>query len=159
MDEKSKKILDRMQALCSRQECCSSEIRKKLLTKLEGDAGAAQEILDALERDSYLDDSRYACAFAREKAAITGWGPAKIRYALASKQISQEDISGALQEIDSDAATEKLKKVLQVKWRSLRCPEKSDPAYYGARIKLIKFALSRGYDYESVSKALSELEG
>ncbi|MBQ1936596.1 MAG: RecX family transcriptional regulator [Bacteroidales bacterium] len=147
MTDSNKKILSALQSLCARKEYCSSEIRTKALKRCEGDVDAAEEIVAALIEDKFVSDLRYASAFAREKAQISGWGAVKIRYALRGKQIDSQTINAALQEIDADKAEEKLQKVLEVKMRSLA----GDPQ---ARLKLIKFALSRGYEYSEVEKYL-----
>ena len=111
---------------------------------------APLRIVAALVEDGYADDRRYAAAFAREKSSITGWGPVKIRMALSAKGISGEMADEALLEIDSGRADAKLEKLLQIKWRTLS----EDPQ---GRLKLIRFALSRGYDYESVRPIVEEI--
>ena len=102
------KVLPYLQNICAKREYCRSEILKKAETALEGDRQAAQEMLDSLVADRFVDDARYAAAFARERSSLTGWGPEKIRYSLMMKGISKADISAALEQIDSDAAEVKL---------------------------------------------------
>lgn len=147
MIEKHKKILGALQTLCARKEYCSSDIRAKALNRCEGDIDAAEAIVSSLIEEKFVDDLRYASAFAREKAQISGWGTVKIRFALRSKKIDNNTISQALEEIDSERAEEKLQRVLDTKMRSLA----GDPQ---ARLKLIRFALSRGYEYSEVEKYL-----
>jgi regulatory protein len=118
-------------------------MRQKALKALDGDAAAAEEILESLVVDGFVDDARYAGAFAREKAVLDGWGPVKIRYMLRGKGIEASDIDEALASIDAGAASEKLDKLLAAKAKSLQ----GDPQ---ARLKLIKYALSRGYNYEDI---------
>ncbi len=143
-------MLDRLQNLCAKQECCSADMLQKALKALDYDRAAAQEVVDALVKDKYVDDARYAAAFAREKASITGWGPIKIRYALAGKGIKGETVDNALEEIDPGRADAKLRKLLENKWKALR----EDPQ---GKLKLIKFALSRGYEYESIKAEIEEI--
>ena len=81
------KVLDRLRRQCSRREYCSADILKKAGDALDGDRNGAKEILDVLVADKYVDDLRYATAYAREKAMISGWGETKIRYMLSSKGI------------------------------------------------------------------------
>ncbi|MBR3500987.1 MAG: RecX family transcriptional regulator [Bacteroidales bacterium] len=150
MDEAAKKLLGRLQNLCAKQECCSADMLQKALKALDFDRAAAQEVVDALVKDKYVDDARYAAAFAREKASITGWGPIKIRYALAGKGIKGETVDNALEEIDPGRADAKLRKLLENKWKNLR----EDPQ---GKLKLIKFALSRGYEYESIKAEIEEI--
>lgn len=143
-------MLGRLQNLCAKQECCSADMLQKALKALDFDRAAAQEVVDALVKDKYVDDARYAAAFAREKASITGWGPIKIRYALAGKGIKGETVDNALEEIDPGRADAKLRKLLENKWKTLR----EDPQ---GKLKLIKFALSRGYEYESIKAEIEEI--
>ena len=97
-----------------------------------------------------MDDLRYASAFARDKASIQGWGEVKIRYMLSAKRISREVIDQALSEIDTERASSKLQKLLETKYRSLR----DDPQ---CRLKLLRFALGRGYGYDEVNATINSL--
>lgn len=144
------KCLSRLQKLCSKAEYCSADIYNKALKDLEEDAEAAAEIVASLLEDRYVDDARYAAAFAREKSSIQGWGPIKIRYQLRMKRIPEPVITAALEELDSAMADARLVKLLQAKARTLE----GDPQI---KLKLLKFGLSRGYDYSVVNDALLKL--
>ncbi|MBO4757366.1 MAG: RecX family transcriptional regulator [Bacteroidales bacterium] len=144
------KVLPYLQNLCAKREYCRSEILKKAETALEGDRQAAQEMLDSLVADRFVDDARYAAAFARERSSLTGWGPEKIRYSLMMKGISKADIAAALEEVDQDAAEAKLLKLLTAKRNALQ----GDPFI---KFKLIKYALSRGYRYDDVGPAVENI--
>ena len=160
MDEQGKKILDRLERLCAGGEYCTSDIRRKITSALKKTAagdmadvdGMADEILGSLLTDRYVDDARYASAFAREKSSISGWGPVKIRFALAAKHIPESIISEALKDIDGVKAGDKLVRSLETKWKSLTGPDGQIPP--DAKLKLIKFALTRGYEYEAVKSAV-----
>ncbi len=143
MDEKGKKVLARMQALCARREYCIGDIRRKLSLRPEVDAGTEEEIISSLLKDKFVDELRYASAFASEKSSFSGWGPIKIRRALSAKGLTAEVIDAALSEMDKDKADAKLEKLLSAKWRSLR----DDPQ---GKLKLLRHALSRGYLYDEV---------
>ncbi|MBR1569705.1 MAG: RecX family transcriptional regulator [Bacteroidales bacterium] len=145
-----KKCLARLQRLCSRAEYASQDIYRKALKDMEGDGEAAARILSSLVEDRFVDDARYASAFAREKASLQGWGPVKIRFQLRAKGIPDAVIDGALQEIDPEKAGQKLDGVVAGKYRTL----KDDPQ---CRLKLLKFALSRGYEYADVEAAVSRV--
>ena len=145
-----KKVLERLQRQCARMEYCVSDVRRKALKALEGDAEAAERIVDSLVRDRFVDDRRYAAAFAREKAALQGWGVVKIRFQLRGKGISDEIITEALQEIDPAKAASKLDKLAADRYRLL----KDDPQ---CRRKLLKALLSRGYGYDEVEAAVKRI--
>ncbi|MBQ9474997.1 MAG: RecX family transcriptional regulator [Bacteroidales bacterium] len=143
MDEKAKKILSWLQAQCARREYCSQSMYDKALKALDGDAVSAAEILQSLLSGGFVDDERFCSAFAREKSSLSGWGPVKISFALRSKKISSEAIEAGLAAIEQDRASDKLERLLLSKWKTLE----GDPQ---AKLKLLKFALSRGYEYDSV---------
>ena len=117
---------------------------------MAGAAAAADAVVEALVAEGYVDDRRYAAAFARDKSSLSGWGPVKIRSALLARGIDRAVVLEALEEIDPERAASRLEKVLEAKWRTLR----DDPQ---GRLKLIRFALSRGYDYEPVRPLVERL--
>ena len=145
----SDQVLARLQRQCSRMEYCSRDIYRKALKALEGDAEAAERIVASLRADRFVDDLRYASAFAREKASLQGWGPVKISFQLRGKGIPEETVRAALEEIDEARAASKLENVVAEKYRLLR----EDPQ---CRLKLLKFALGRGYGYDEASAAVEK---
>ena len=150
MDDKSVKVTDRLRCLCSRREYCVEDIRQKALKALDGDEALAAEVVETLVKEKYVDDLRYASAFARDKASIQGWGEVKIRYMLSAKKVSREVIDQALSEIDTERASSKLQKLLETKYKSLR----EDPQ---CRLKLLRYALGRGYSYDEVNATINSL--
>lgn len=144
------KVADRMRALCSRREYCRKDILKKVMTALDGDAAKAEEVVGKLVEERYVDDRRYAAAFARDKASIAGWGAAKIKYMLAAKGVDREIIASALEEVDVSRADARLEKLMENKARSL----KDDPQ---RRMKLLRFGVGRGYGYEEVSSMIDRI--
>lgn len=117
---------------------------------MEGDTEAVREIVDSLVKNSFVSDLRYASAFAREKASLTGWGPIKIRFALGAKKIDRATIDAALEEIEPEKANDKLRRLMEQKWKSLQ----DDPQ---GKLKLLKFALGRGYGYDEVKDIADEI--
>jgi regulatory protein len=150
MEGDALKVLDKLRRLCSRREYCTSDILKKASEALDGDHNRAEEILQVLVSERYVDDLRYASAYARDKASISGWGEVKIKYMLSAKGIARDVIAKALEEIDEGKAESRLEKLLENKWKSL----KDDPQ---GKMKLIRFALGRGYGYEDISSLLGKV--
>ena len=144
------RCLNRLQKLCSKAEYCRADVYRKALKDLEGDAEAAGKVVEQLVADKYVDDARYASAYAREKAGLQGWGPVKIRFQLRAKGVSDAVIASALQEIEPEKAESRLEKLLAAKARTLE----GDPQF---RLKLLKFALSRGYEYDTVETVLKKI--
>ena len=150
MTDQQKRILDRLRGLCSRREYCYADVLRKAKDALDGDVQAAKEVADELVADRYVDDNRYASAYARDKSAIQGWGEVKIRYMLSAKGVPRDVIDKALQEIDQNKADSRLEKLLHAKLKSL----KDDPQ---VRLKLLRFALGRGYSYDEVNSLINTL--
>ena len=148
-EEQYNSALASLQRSCVKREHCRQDIYRKALKAAEGDIGTAQKMVEALVEDRFVDDRRYAAAFAREKSSLSGWGRVKISYTLRGKGISREDIDAALQEVDEGSASERLEKLLRSKWAVLQ----EDP--YG-KFKLIKYALTRGYEYNDELTELIE---
>ena len=144
------KVTDRLRRLCSRRDYCMSDILKKAEGALDGNTESAKEVLSVLVSEKYVDDLRYATAYAREKAMISGWGETKIRYMLSAKRIDRSLIDQALTEIDASKADSRLQKLLENKAKSL----KADPQI---RLKLLRFALGRGYQYDDVVRVLQDI--
>lgn len=148
--EKINSVRAALERTCVKRECCSRQIYQKALKALDGDETAAQGIMDALIADKFVDDGRYAVAFAREKSALSGWGKIKIAYALRAKGISQKSIDQAWENVDCNTAQNRLEKLLHSKWEVL----KDDP--YG-KFKLIKYALTRGYEYDEINSLVETI--
>lgn len=150
MDARLKKAYDSLSAQCARREYCTSDIMHKALDRLDGDRQAASEVVEMLKKEGFVSDLRYAGAFAREKASLQGWGPVKIRYALSAKGISRADADAAMEEVDKEKAGDRLRRLLEAKDKSLA----GDPQ---RKLKLLKYALSRGYEYDQVRRFVDDL--
>ena len=103
-----------------------------------------------LVKDRFVDDLRYATAFARDKAYLDGWGPVKIGFQLRGKGIAAATVEEALAAVDEDKADARMRAVLEAKARTL----KGDPEI---RLKLLKFGLQRGYGYNRLDPAVKGL--
>lgn len=142
--------LSRLQRLCSRAEYCAQDMYRKALKDLEGDSSAAAHVVAALKADGYVSDARYASCFAREKSSLQGWGPVKIRFQLRAKGISDDDISAGMAEIESSKADAKLRRLIEDKYKVLA----GDPQ---CKLKLLKYILSRGYEYNQVREIIEQM--
>lgn len=149
-DKDALKVADRMRTLCSRREYCSADILKKAAAALDGDRVKAAEIVARLIEEKYIDDLRYASAYARDKSSIAGWGETKIRYMLSSKGISKDIVDMAFDNVDEIKAADRLERLMENKARSLKGNAQ-------ARLKLLRFGLGRGYMYEDVAEVTDRI--
>lgn len=141
------RITFRMMRLCSTGEKCRSEILGKLAGAGLPDADA-QQIVDKLCREGYIDEARYSRAFVHDKSSLQGWGIAKIRLALQRKGISSEDIASAIGEMDTEAADRRLTAIMTAKWKSLS----SEKDIRKKQARLFRHALARGYGYDQIQR-------
>ena len=127
-----------------------SDVMTKAVRALEGDKNAAEHVVAKLIEEKYVDDLRFASAFARDKASIQGWGALKIRYMLSAKGVAKDVINTALEEVDGGKASDRLQKLIENKYRSL----KDDPQW---KLKLLRFGLGRGYSYDELNEVIGKL--
>jgi regulatory protein len=150
MDPETGRILNRLMRQCAAREYCCNDIRRKLAALPSPEAA---EVLERLCREGYVDDARYARAFARDKSALQGWGNLKIKLALQRKGIGESAIAEALSEIDGAAATARLEQVLGAKWKTLQ--RETDARRREA--KFFRYGLGRGYSYEEIKRIYDHL--
>jgi len=144
-------ILLRMQVLCSRQEKCTSEIRKKLV-EYNLAAQEIDRIIEFLSKENYINDERYAIAFAHDKFRFNKWGKIKIEYQLKRKGINDGYILKALESIDSEEYLHMIKSELTKKF----IKDKSANEYV-LKSKLIRFGQSKGFETEHVFNIINEI--
>ena len=150
-DKTPDEALAALMRLCARAEKSEGDARR--LMRGWGVAEKdAEQVLGRLVRDRFIDDSRYAEAFVREKLRLSGWGEYKIRTALQRKRIDRALIDAALAEADRSGMDERLRRQLERKARTAKYSTQ-----YELKTKLIRYGLSLGYDYETVVEAASGL--
>ena len=149
MDQQKKKEfennLEKMKRICSYKEQCKSEILQKLKTSYLND-DEKSEIIKILEQEKFINENRYAFAFANDKFKFNKWGKIKIHNALKNKSIPENFIQSALNAIDNEEYKTMLFKEFKKKLNSLK-----EKDVYKKKAKLMMFAKSRGYDFEEVN--------
>ncbi len=150
-----KKYLTREQALqklkyyCAYQERCHSEVKEKLYNlgvwKKEHD-----EIIATLIEENYLNEERFAIAFAGGKFRIKQWGRVKIKYELKQKQVSDYCIKKALKQIDEEEYLKVLYKLAKGKYASLKSEQ-----YLVRKKKTMDHLIRRGFERELVNESIN----
>jgi regulatory protein len=145
----AQQALRRLQQLCSKSERCVSDVQKKLAAWHVAPE-AWPTLVAQLQQQGFIDEDRYARAFVRDKHRLAHWGAMKIRQALQAKKIPAAAITAAMQEIDADTYQEELTRLLARKNASFKAG--MSPA--DRKLKLLRFALSRGYEYELAKRII-----
>ena len=143
--------LDRAQWLCSQSERCCFDISQKL-HQWGIDPNDSKKILDSLVADGFIDEGRYAQSFAREKARCNRWGPRKIEMALRAKRIADEYIQQSLSAIQEHTSAAKLQELISKKAGSIKYKDT-----YDLKGKLLRFGISRGFEYTEVTRAVENV--
>lgn len=144
--------LHRLAAYCSRTERCEYDLRRKMLA-WELPAEDQNRLLSYLRNEKYLDDARYVRAYVNDKATFSKWGANKIRFELKKKQLPASLIDEALSGLDKEETKETLIRLLTQKKKSVKGKDN-----YDIRMKLIRFAAGRGYSFEEIEAALSQIK-
>jgi len=142
MDEKD--LLRRAASYCAYQERSHSEVRQKL--RAMGASGSiAERILTQLITDNFLNEERFARAFARGKNSIKKWGRNRIRQELQQHGVSEPNIRLGLSEIDENFYLSQFEILLASKWETINEP---DPMK--RRKKCSDFLIYKGYEPDLV---------
>lgn len=144
------KALQRVQFLCARQERCSYDIMVKL-QQWQIQPHDIEKIITSLIENNFINDKRYASMFARDKNKFNKWGPIKIASALRAKRISEIFIRESLAGLKSNEDESTLIDILNKKVRSIKSKSPSD-----LKAKLIRFAVSRGFEYGRVIEIINK---
>ena len=158
-------LLERLRSRCSRAEYSTDQVAayaRRWLDKGAEDRSAIEgeeremivaEIVAQLVEERFVDDRRFAAAFVRDKLKFNGWGRQKIVYRLRALGVDEAIIREAVEE-NLGQTTEVLHKLLQKKWDSLK---KKTTGEYAMKATAIRFAMSRGFDYEDIVKCLNNI--
>lgn len=146
-------ILLKLTGVCARGEHCLYEMRTKM-DRWEVDSDTQQRVCDYLVKEGYIDESRYARYFINDKVKFNKWGRRKVEQALYVKRIPREVYAPLLDEVEDESYEEILMPLLQNKVRSVK--HSSD---YELRMKLIRFAMQRGFSYEQAQHCVDKIAG
>ena len=141
-------------ALLGRREYSQKELRAKLTER-----GADKEVLDAalsrLVEVGYLDDSRYAAAFVRDRRDFHPCGAALIRRDLAAKGVSAELIDIAIEEeYDPERERETLRDLVAKAMAAAPGDEQGRDKYLQ---RLIRRYLGKGFPQNMVIEELQDI--
>lgn len=151
MEQIGEKLLKRLAAQCSRKEYCEFDIREKL-SHATISPKDSNEIIAILKKLNMINDERYAMAYANDKFKFNKWGKQKIKTMLQMKYITEHIIELAIAQIDSNSHKEQCLALLQNKARSTKAKD-----IFELKNKLLRYAIGRGFDYETSLQALSEI--
>lgn len=141
-----------MKNWCAYQERSQFEVRNKLF-EFGIFNEEAENIISLLIQENFLNEERFALAFARGKFRIKSWGKIKIKLELKQHKVSDYCITKALKQIDGNEYFATLEKIIEKKIKEIKESNKIKKQY-----KIIKYAMSRGYEQDIIMDAIKNLE-
>jgi regulatory protein len=143
--------LQKAKQYCAYQERSHQEVKEKLygfgLYKND-----VEELMSLLIEENYLNEERFAIAFAGGKFRIKQWGKVKIKYELQQKKVSAYCIKKALAEIDEADYEKCLQKLAEAKLATL----KNEKNIFTKKTKLKNYLMQKGYESNLVIEIVNK---
>lgn len=136
-------------AICAQAEHCEQEMRDKM-KRWDIEPDVQSRIIERLVNERYINDERYARAFVKDKIRYNKWGRRKVQQALWMKHIDNAIQQRVLDEISVKDYLDVLIPLLKQKRKTIKC--ETD---YEMNQKLVRFALSRGFDFGIIRQCLN----
>ena len=148
----TEKAFQKAKYYCAYQERSHAEVKKKLygfgLYKNE-----VEILLSQLIEENYLNEERFAIAFAGGKFRIKQWGKTKIKYELKMRQIGDYNIKKALSQIEEEDYLKTLQKLAAEKLATL----KSEKNIFIRKSKLQNYLVGKGYEFNLIGEILNKI--
>ena len=144
--------LKKIEHYCAYQERCHDEVVQKLRT-MKMDADEIDTIIVKLIQDNFLNESRFACSFARGKHRIKFWGKNRIVNELKFRHIGQYNINLALKEISNEEYLDTFDKIALRNWDSIK-----ETNLQKKRKKFCDYLLRKGFESNLIYEKVKELE-
>lgn len=141
--------IDKAMKYCSTAERCSFDVLRKLDDWGTFSIEEKDAVLFELITQNFVNEERYAKAFANDKLRFNYWGKQKIKTKLFEKRISKECIAIALNQIQDEEYFEICAQVIRKKLSS-----NLDLNNFTHRNKVMRFAQNKGFDYETINSVL-----
>ena len=147
----NKEVLIKAANFCAYQERTHKEVRNKLY-ELEVFGDKSEVIITWLIENNYLNEERFARLFAGSKFRQKKWGRIKIRQELKMRGVSDYCLKAGMSEIDGDDYMVTLQEIIEKKSKDIK-----DSNKLIIKQKLVKFALSRGFENDLVFDVVGKL--
>ena len=142
------KALAKLAALCARAEYCTGDMEDKM-RRWGLSCDDIKENISYLVANKYVDNARYCQAFVNDKIAYNHWGRRKIEQALGMKRVPESVSAPILDAVPEEDYINVLKPLIASKSATVKA--ESD---YERQMKLMKFALGRGFSIDEIKQCL-----
>lgn len=136
---------------CAYQERSHSEVRSKLydlgVRKADHDG-----IISQLIEENYLNEERFAIAFARGKFRMKHWGKVKIEYEMKQRKVSAYCIKKAMKQISEEEYRQTVEKLAKEKYASLKGEQ-----YLVRKKKAMDYLVQKGFEHNLISDVITSI--
>jgi len=143
-----KEILMKISAFCAYQERTQQEVRDKLYG-YGLDKDSVENTIVKLIQENFLNEERFAKAYAGGKFRIKHWGRKKIIEGLKQKNISEYCIRQAMKEISDESYRKTLTQLL-----AKRDEKEKEKDPFKRKHKLAQYLIGKGFEAELVWEIL-----
>ncbi|MDB5202334.1 MAG: RecX family transcriptional regulator [Ferruginibacter sp.] len=148
----TEKAWQKIKHFCGYQERNHKEVKEKLygygLYKTE-----VEQLISQLIEENYLNEERYAIAYAGGKFRMRQWGKVKIRYEMKGKGLSDYLVKVGLKAIDEEAYEKTLQQLAEAKLSTL----KVETNVFIRRKKLQQYLLQKGYETDRITAIVNRV--
>jgi len=148
MNSSPEVILKKARSYCAYQERSQQEVRDKLyawgLHRQQ-----VEQTIATLITENFINEERFAIAFAGGKFRIKQWGRVKIKLALQQKKISPYCINKALAEINNQDYQRTIRKLIGMQEKKITEKNPLKKNY-----RMAQYLISRGFEPELVWEEL-----
>lgn len=144
--------LEKARHLCAAREYCVNDIKLKAPKWNLRSEETVRLLTDILVSEGFIDERRYARAFANDKLRYNKWGKIKIAYNLRQKLIPGQIIDFALKEIDEDEYVAMAKNLITTLLKA-----KKDRDSYLVRAGIVRSMMGRGFEPSLTNRLLDSL--
>lgn len=145
--------LEKMRHFCAYQERCHGEVRLRLKA-FPLDAEEVETVVSRLIEDDFLNEERFAVAWAGGKFRMLQWGRVRIRYELKRKGLGEYNIRKGLAAIDEEEYISTLERLARARWET----ERRGAGHEGLkRQRLAAFLVRKGYEPDLIREMTERL--
>lgn len=144
--------LQKLEHFCAYQERCHDEVVNKLYS-LKMTTDEIDQIVVQLIAGNFLNETRFACSFARGKHRIKNWGKIRIVSELKARHITQTIINIALKEISPEEYDATFEQLSERCWENL-----TEKNQIKKRKKFCDYMLRRGFESHLIYEKVKTLE-
>ncbi|MXV15963.1 regulatory protein RecX [Hufsiella ginkgonis] len=146
------KLLTRIENYCVYRERAQQEVRDKLY-EWGVFPSEVEATISALIEGNFLNEERFANAYASGKFRIKRWGKTKIKQGLKLRKVPDKLIAKALNGLDAREYEKTLKTLLEKKSFSIK-----EQSPLKRRYQLMQFAYGKGFESDLIVSAIEELD-